>query len=81
MGSWDERIRSESAYLRPQRGMNVCVNTNTDIVYRQVYVYSLIQNLKNPTGQKMSGFFFRYISNKKLILVYPFLFFFGGVGV
>ena len=37
MGSWDERFRSESAYLRPECiRMNDCVNNNTDIVYSQV---------------------------------------------
>ena len=36
MGSWDERFRSESAYLRLNDEMNVCVNNNTVIVYSQV---------------------------------------------
>jgi len=36
MGSWDERFRSESAYLRPEYiRMNDCVNINTGILYSQ----------------------------------------------
>ena len=66
MESWDERIRSESAYLRPFRDERVCANDNTVIIYRQVCLYSLIQNLKNPTGQKNVGIFFPIYLEKKV---------------
>ncbi len=63
MGSWDERFRSESAYLRPECiRLNVCVNTNTCIVYSQVGMYSLLQNL---TDQKNTPIFFPNIWGKK----------------
>ena len=41
--SWDERIRSVSAYLRLVRDER-CVNSNTYELYRQAIMYYLIQN-------------------------------------
>ena len=64
MGSWDERFRSESAYLRPECiRLNDCVNTNTCIVYSQVPMYFLLQN---PVAPKITPIFFPNIWELKV---------------
>ena len=41
MGSWDERFRSESAYLRLFRDVR-CVNNNTFPLFSQAVLYIMI---------------------------------------
>ena len=56
MGSWDERFRSESAYLRPFRDER-CVNNNTFPLFSQAVLYKLLGQ-SQVSGQVITVMFY-----------------------